>query len=163
MRIRGLMPFACKSPDPNPCMPFIVNFYFLIRALEVSVLYSLRSWIKMQCTVLNVKPSGLSWLCLPFWLVRPFLNNSLKALVMGTATNGFPSIISVLQHLVFKMSFCDVLFTAPSPLPGGDEKVTIFQRSFLKDFFYNIDYVCHGLFIFTGSHTPALVFRLYRE
>ena len=41
------MPFAGKSPDPNPCMPFIVNFYFLIRTLEVSVLYNLRSWIKI--------------------------------------------------------------------------------------------------------------------
>ena len=84
----------------------------------------------IQCTVLNVKPSGLSWLCLAFWLVTPFLSNSLKALVTGTVTNGFPSVTSVLQHLVFKMSFHDVLFTAPSPLPGGDEKVIlIFQRS----------------------------------
>ena len=49
---------------------------------------------------------------------------------MGTATNGFPSVTSVLQHLVFKMSFHDVLFTASSPLPGVDEKVIlIFQRS----------------------------------
>ena len=37
----GLMPFTGKSPDPNPCMPFIVNFYFLIHALEISVLYNL--------------------------------------------------------------------------------------------------------------------------
>ena len=49
---------------------------------------------------------------------------------MRTVTDGFPSITSVLQHLVFKMSFYDVLFTAPSPSPGGDEKVIlIFQRS----------------------------------
>ena len=41
------MPFACRSSDPNPCMPFIVNFYFLICALEISVLYSLRSGIKI--------------------------------------------------------------------------------------------------------------------
>ena len=130
MRIRGLMPFACKSPDPNPCMPFIVNFYFLIRALEVSVLYSLRSWIKMQCTVLNVKPSGLSWLSLALRLVTLFLSNSLKALVMGTFTNHFPLVTSVFQHVVFKMFFQDVLFTAPSPSPGGDKKVIlIFQRS----------------------------------
>ena len=47
----------------------------------------------------------------------------------GTVTNGFPSVTSVLQHLVFKMSFQDVLFTAPSPSSGGDEKVIfIFQR-----------------------------------
>ena len=60
----------------------------------------------------------------------PFLSNSLKALVTGTVTNGFPSVASVLQYLVFKMSFQDVLFTAPSPLPGGDEKVIlIFQKS----------------------------------
>ena len=59
-----------------------------------------------------------------------FLSNSLKALVTGTVTNGFPSVTSVLQHLVFKMFFHDVLFTAPSPSPGGDEKVIlIFQRS----------------------------------
>ena len=62
--------------------------------------------------------------------MMPFLSNSLKALVTGTVTNGFPSVASVLQYLVFKMSFQDVLFTAPSPLPGGDEKVIlIFQRS----------------------------------
>ena len=60
----------------------------------------------------------------------PFLSNSFKALVMGTVTNGFPSVTSVLQRLVFKMSFHDVLFTAPSPLPAGDEKaILIFQRS----------------------------------
>ena len=48
----------------------------------------------------------------------------------GTVTNGFPSVTSVLQHLVFKMSFQHVLFTGPSPLPGGNEKVIlIFQRS----------------------------------
>ena len=48
---------------------------------------------------------------------------------MLTVPNGFPSVTSVLQHLVFKMSFQDVLFTAPSPSPGGDEKVIlIFQR-----------------------------------
>ena len=62
--------------------------------------------------------------------MTPFLSNSLKALVTGTVTNGFPSVTSVLQHLVFKMTFHDVLFTAPSPSPGGDEKVIlIFQRS----------------------------------
>ena len=27
----------------NPCMPFVVNFYFLVHALEMSVLYNLRS------------------------------------------------------------------------------------------------------------------------
>ena len=41
------MPFAGKSLDPNPCVPFIVNFYFLIRALEISVLYNLRWGIKI--------------------------------------------------------------------------------------------------------------------
>ena len=41
------MPFAGKSPDPNPCLPFIVNFYFLICALEISVFYNLRSGIKI--------------------------------------------------------------------------------------------------------------------
>ena len=42
-----LISFSSKSPDPNPCMPFIVNFYFLVRALETSVLYNLRSGIKI--------------------------------------------------------------------------------------------------------------------
>ena len=61
--------------------------------------------------------------------MTPFLSNSLKALVRGTVTNGFPSVTSVLQDLVFKMSFQDVLFTAPSPLPGSDEKlILIFPR-----------------------------------
>ena len=32
----------------NPCMPFIVNFYFLVRALEISVLYNLRLGIKIH-------------------------------------------------------------------------------------------------------------------
>ena len=31
----------------NPCMPFIVNFYFLVHALEISVLYNLRSGVKI--------------------------------------------------------------------------------------------------------------------
>ena len=62
--------------------------------------------------------------------MTPSLSNSLKALVMATVTNGFPSVTSVLQHFVFKMSFHYVLFTASSPSPGGDEKVIlIFQRS----------------------------------
>ena len=47
MGIRGLMPFTGKSPDPNPRMPFISNFYFLICALKISVLYDLRSGIKI--------------------------------------------------------------------------------------------------------------------
>ena len=48
----------------------------------------------------------------------------------GNSHYGFPSVTSVLHHLVFKMFFHDVLFTAPSPSPGGDEKVIlIFQRS----------------------------------
>ena len=47
MGIRRLMPLAGKSPDPNPCMLFIANIYFLVRALEISVFYNLRSGIKM--------------------------------------------------------------------------------------------------------------------
>ena len=51
---------------------------------------------------------------------------------MRTVTNGFPSVTSVLQHLVFKMFFHDVLFKAPSPSPGGDEKVIlIFKEALL--------------------------------
>ena len=47
----------------------------------------------------------------------------------GNSHECFPSVTLVLQHLVFKISFHQ-LFTAPSPLPGGDEKVIlIFQRS----------------------------------
>ena len=41
------MPLAGKSLDPNPCVPFIVNFYFLIPALAISVLYNLRWGIKI--------------------------------------------------------------------------------------------------------------------
>ena len=53
---------------------------------------------------------------------------------MGTVTNGFPSVTSVLQHLVFKMFFHDILFTASTPSPGGDETVIlIFQRSPAND------------------------------
>ena len=63
----------------------------------------------------------------------------------GTVTNGFPSVTSVLQHLVFKMSFHDVLFTASSPSPEVDEKVIlIFQRSLIN---YSIDlYIAYSLY-----------------
>ena len=117
------MPFTGKSPDPNPSMPLIVNIHFLSSCSRD--ICSLQSQIRdkdTQCTVLSVKSSGLSWLCLALWLVAPFLSNSLKALVKGTVTNGFLSVTSVLQ--------CHVLLIAPSPSPGGDEKVIlIFQRS----------------------------------
>ena len=36
-----------QNPDPDPHVSFIVNFYFLVRALEISVLYNLRSGIKI--------------------------------------------------------------------------------------------------------------------
>ena len=124
------MPFIGKSPDPNPCMLFIVNIYFPVHALEISVLYNLRSGIKIynaQSSMSNLQDFHD---CLALRLVTPFLSNSFKALVMRTVTNHFPSVTSVLQHLVFKMFFQDVLFTAPSPSPGGDKKVIlIFQRS----------------------------------
>ena len=123
------MQFAGKSPNPNPSMPFIVNIYFLVCALEISVLYNPRSGIKIynaQCSMSNLQAFHD---CLALQLVMPFLSNSLKALVTGTVTNGSPSVTSVHQHLVFKISFHDVLLTAPSPSPLGDEKVfLIFQR-----------------------------------
>ena len=37
------MPSTGKGPDPLPCMAFIVNIYVLVHALEISVLYNLRS------------------------------------------------------------------------------------------------------------------------
>ena len=58
MGIRGLMLLTGKSPDPNPCMLFIANIYFLVRALEISVVYNLRSGIKMynaQSSVPNLQ------------------------------------------------------------------------------------------------------------
>ena len=61
--IRGLKSFPGKSPDPNPCMPFIANIYFLVSALEISVVYNLRSEIKID----NAQSS------------MSFLSNSLKA------------------------------------------------------------------------------------
>ena len=63
MGTRGLRPFAGKSPDPNPCMPFIANIYFLVSALEISVVYNLRSEIKIH----NAQSS------------MSFLSSSLKA------------------------------------------------------------------------------------
>ena len=48
------MPFAGKSPDPTPSMPFIVNIYFPVCALEISVLYSLRLGIKVHSTQSSV-------------------------------------------------------------------------------------------------------------
>ena len=49
-----------KSPDPNPCMLFIANIYFLVRVLEMCFLQSQIEDKDIQCTVLNVKPSGFS-------------------------------------------------------------------------------------------------------
>ena len=85
----------------------------------------------------------------------PFLSNSLKALVTGTVTNGFPSVTSVLQHLVFKMSFHDVLFIAPSPSPGGDEKVIlIFQRCPIN---YSTGLcIAYSLQLITAQHSKML-------
>ena len=95
----GLTPFTGKSPGPNPCMLLMANIAFLVRALEISVFSQSRIRDKdIQCTVLNVKPSGCQ-------LVTTFLSNSPKSLVMETATNGFPSVTSVLQHLVCKDVF----------------------------------------------------------
>ena len=37
------MPFAGESQDPDPCMLFTANIYFLVCALETSVFYNLRS------------------------------------------------------------------------------------------------------------------------
>ena len=92
----------------------------------------------IQCTVLSIKPSGLWSLCLALWLMMPFLSNSLKALVKGPVTNGFLSVTSVLQ--------CHVLLIAPSPSPGGDEKVIlIFQRNTV---IYSISlYIAYSLHI----------------
>ena len=52
----------------------------------------------------------------------------LKALVMRTATNGFPSVASVLQYLAFKMFSRDVLFTAPSLCLGVMRKSVLFFK-----------------------------------
>ena len=41
------MPLTGKSPDPNPCMLFIANIYFIVSSLEISVLFYLRSGIKI--------------------------------------------------------------------------------------------------------------------
>ena len=46
----------------------------------------------IQRTVLRVESSGLSCLCLAFWVVTPCLSDPLNALVKGTFTNGFPSV-----------------------------------------------------------------------
>ena len=61
---------------------------------------------------------------------RPFSATPSRLWLREQSLMVFHQSQSVLQHLVFKMSFQDVLFTAPSPSPGGDEKVIfIFQRS----------------------------------
>ena len=50
MGIRELMLLAGKGSDLNPCLLFIANIYFLVRALEIAVLYDLRSGIKINNT-----------------------------------------------------------------------------------------------------------------
>ena len=47
---QGADAFPGRSPDPNPCLLFITNIYFLVRALEIAVLYDLRSGIKINNT-----------------------------------------------------------------------------------------------------------------
>ena len=47
MGIRGLMSLKGKSPDPNTCVLFIANIYFLVPALEITVFYNLGSGIKI--------------------------------------------------------------------------------------------------------------------
>ena len=42
------MPLEDKSPDYNLCLPFIVNIYFLVRVLEISVLYDIGLGIKIH-------------------------------------------------------------------------------------------------------------------
>ena len=117
------MPFAGKSPDPDPCMPLLLtSTSFYGYALETSVLYNLGSQI-------NNAQSSTSNL-LAFCLASDAHSQQLPQGSGYRNTSGFPSLTSGLQHLVFKMSFHNVLFTAPSPSPGGDEKVIlIFQRS----------------------------------
>ena len=87
--------------------------------------------------------------CSALGLLTPFLSNSLKALVTGTVTNGFPSVASVLQYLVFKMSFHDILFTTPSPSPGVIRK----SFSFFKEALLIIVQAVHS--IFPTIHTCA--------
>ena len=124
------MPFTGKNPDPNPCMLFIANIYFLVRALEISVFYNFRSGIKIYNSQSSMSNLQVSHDCLALQLGMTFLSNPFKALIMRTVTNGFPSVTSELQYLIFKMFLHDVLFTAPSSSPGGDEKVIlIFHRS----------------------------------
>ena len=58
MGIRELMLLAGKGSDLNPCLLFIANIYFLVHALEISVLYNLRSGIKIhnaQSSVSNLQ------------------------------------------------------------------------------------------------------------
>ena len=130
MGIRGLTPLAAKAQILLLACPLRLTSTPCFGSRGISSLPSQMGDKDVQCTVLSVKPSGLTGLCLAFWLVTPFLSNSLKALVTGTVSDGFPSVTVVPQRLVFEVSFHDVLSTAPSPSPGGDEKVIlIFQRS----------------------------------
>ena len=98
------MPFAGKNPDPNPRMPFIVSFRFLIRAREITVLYNLRLGIKIYSAQSSV--SNLQAFDDFVQLVTPFLSNSLKALVTGTVTMVFH-----LSHQYFNILFSTCLST----------------------------------------------------
>ena len=137
MGIRGRMPFAGKSPDPDPCMPLLLtSTSFYGYALETSVLYNLRSQI-------NNAQSSTSNL-LAFCLASDAHSQQLPQGSGYRNTSGFPSLTSGLQHLVFKMSFHNVLFTAPSPSCGNDEKVIfIFQRDLVS--YYTGLCIAHSL------------------
>ena len=122
--IRGLMPFAGKSPCPNPCMPFIANISFLVCALERSVFYNLGSGIKIY----NAQSSMSNLQAISQW--RPFSATPPSLWLWQRSLLVFHQ-----SHQCFNILFARCFSTmyfllAPSLLPGGDEKVIlIFQRS----------------------------------
>ena len=64
--------------------------------------------------------------CLAFWLVTPFLSNFLKALAKGTVTDGFPSVTSVLQNILFSRCLSTMYFLLLPALHLG-----VMRKSFL--------------------------------
>ena len=73
------MPLEDKSPDYNPCLPFIVNIYFLVRVLEISVLQDIGLGIKIhnaQSSLSNLQDFHDSVQPLGSW--RPFSTTPLR-------------------------------------------------------------------------------------
>ena len=127
MGIRGLMLFAGKSPDTNPCMLFIANIYFLVRALEITVFYNLRSGINIynaQSSMSNLQAfhDCLALQLLLLWLSH-FSHVQLCNLIDGSQPGS--SVPGIFQARILEW----VAISFPEPSASDDLSQQLLQGS----------------------------------